>query len=630
MFKKIVSSFLTVVMLFTFCFSVVPINAVYAAGNIKLEVIKDNAPIREKKSKDGKVVRKVKKGTILTAEKKELNLKLNYWYKLKKGEYIYIDNVKEAHDHKIVVLRYEDAHPHYAVHGCKGCDNGGYCGPETTKVKGCEQCYPSSTASKKENTNKVPNTNVTTKSDILTPTRPSLQEEAEKKLTTPVHSHNYTFSSYSAKHPHVAIYTCSCGDQYNDSSKTTKQKNCTECYPPHTHSYQLIKYGNAHPHYAEYECSCGEGYCSNETSKVKDCAECYPYGYGNDHACDYAVSDGFLNEHPHYSIKKCSVCGKQKIDRTKTNYSSKCESCTSVFKDKSENIPDLQGRVLDLSTGKIIYTSKDLPLDALYDFSKELHTTLDVLGLIPVGGNAFDGINTVYYIIEGNYVDAALSGAAMLPIIGEVSASGKVAKTIGTITIDTATGTVEKASKELTKEIVKKEISNNLTKVGEAIVDNADNYADDVVKGAVKAARSSSITLSEAIYNGEVIVKESYRGSVTSPAGLIYGWAKKDKKHRFYHIIDRHAYSKIGSSKAGNFFKDMSDGEIFDIIDDVYSYSHQIGTTIHQQARSKYFYQAPYVIGSQGEDILCIILEDKNVISAYPVTSEAVKEAFKK
>lgn len=47
------------------------------------------------------------------------------------------------------------------------------------------------------------------------------------------------------------------------------------------------------------------------------------------------------------------------------------------------------------------------------------HITLDVLGMVPVVGNAADGINATWYAAEGKYLDAALSSMALIPIIGQ-------------------------------------------------------------------------------------------------------------------------------------------------------------------------------------------------------------------
>ncbi|SDM08848.1 intein N-terminal splicing region [Lentzea albidocapillata subsp. violacea] len=46
------------------------------------------------------------------------------------------------------------------------------------------------------------------------------------------------------------------------------------------------------------------------------------------------------------------------------------------------------------------------------------HTVLDVAGLVPGLGEIADGINAVWYLAEGNYTDAALSAAGMIPFGG--------------------------------------------------------------------------------------------------------------------------------------------------------------------------------------------------------------------
>lgn len=54
-----------------------------------------------------------------------------------------------------------------------------------------------------------------------------------------------------------------------------------------------------------------------------------------------------------------------------------------------------------------------------------LHTALDVLGMVPVIGEVFDLINGVYYLAEGNSVDAALSFAAVVPVVGSMAVGGR-------------------------------------------------------------------------------------------------------------------------------------------------------------------------------------------------------------
>ena len=57
--------------------------------------------------------------------------------------------------------------------------------------------------------------------------------------------------------------------------------------------------------------------------------------------------------------------------------------------------------------------------------SDALHTTLDVVGMIPGVGEVADGANALVYLAEGDKVSAALSAAAMLPVGGQAATAGK-------------------------------------------------------------------------------------------------------------------------------------------------------------------------------------------------------------
>ena len=47
-----------------------------------------------------------------------------------------------------------------------------------------------------------------------------------------------------------------------------------------------------------------------------------------------------------------------------------------------------------------------------------VHTTLDIAGLVPVIGEAFDLINAGLYAAQGDYLNAGLSAASAIPIAG--------------------------------------------------------------------------------------------------------------------------------------------------------------------------------------------------------------------
>lgn len=54
------------------------------------------------------------------------------------------------------------------------------------------------------------------------------------------------------------------------------------------------------------------------------------------------------------------------------------------------------------------------------------HTVLDLLGMIPGAGMAFDVINGLWYLAEDDYVNALMSGMAFLPVVGEFAGGGKL------------------------------------------------------------------------------------------------------------------------------------------------------------------------------------------------------------
>lgn len=65
-------------------------------------------------------------------------------------------------------------------------------------------------------------------------------------------------------------------------------------------------------------------------------------------------------------------------------------------------------------------------------FSSIGHTTLDILGLVPVFGEAADVANAAWYAGEGNYLDAGLSLISVVPVFGDlIGKGGKLANRFG-------------------------------------------------------------------------------------------------------------------------------------------------------------------------------------------------------
>ena len=80
--------------------------------------------------------------------------------------------------------------------------------------------------------------------------------------------------------------------------------------------------------------------------------------------------------------------------------------------------------------------------------SEIVHTALDVLGLIPVVGEFADGANVCIYALEGDWLNAGISAAAMIPVLG---AGAILAK--GVVKIETAT--VKRVGKKGIKAAIK-------------------------------------------------------------------------------------------------------------------------------------------------------------------------------
>ncbi|WP_316785430.1 hypothetical protein [Pedobacter frigiditerrae] len=58
-----------------------------------------------------------------------------------------------------------------------------------------------------------------------------------------------------------------------------------------------------------------------------------------------------------------------------------------------------------------------------------LHFALDVIGMAPVGGEAADILNGAIYYLEGDYINAALSGGSAIPVYGWFATGGKWVRT---------------------------------------------------------------------------------------------------------------------------------------------------------------------------------------------------------
>jgi RHS repeat-associated protein len=62
--------------------------------------------------------------------------------------------------------------------------------------------------------------------------------------------------------------------------------------------------------------------------------------------------------------------------------------------------------------------------------SDAVHLGLDLIGMIPMFGEVADGANALIYLAEGNYKEAAISAAAMVPLAGSVVGAAKLIRRV--------------------------------------------------------------------------------------------------------------------------------------------------------------------------------------------------------
>lgn len=157
--------------------------------------------------------------------------------------------------------------------------------------------------------------------------------------------------------------------------------------------------------------------------------------------------------------------------------------------------------------------------------SDALHTTLDVVGMIPAVGEVADGANALVYLAEGDKVSAALSAAAMLPVGGQAATAAKWGKKgVQAVEKQVAKEAAERAAKEAAEKAAKEKLEREAAerakggRINEAIRkpsggawDSAPNprkWADD--GGKVEKHADGSITFTRKDGVGVTYSKDGY------------------------------------------------------------------------------------------------------------------------
>jgi len=529
------------------------------------------------------------------------------------------------HEHNYVLKGYETAHPHYANYECS-CGSG-YCGTETTKVDGCEECYPKVHKHDYqligyEKTHPHLSNYECSCGSAYCGTETIKWQECE--ICYP-HEHEYLIVGYEEIHPHYANYQCACGSGYC-GTKTIKHKDCETCYPKteeHKHNYVLVGYEDEHPHYANYECSCGSGKCGFEENRLKDCDICYPK---EDHRY---ILVNYEEEHPHYGIMKCVDCDDIIIDDSVTGTNELyCYECATTTFTPLDKFPGKALPIYSVNNGKVTYASFQ-EKEEVYSYSDELHMGLDLCGLAPGYGAVCDGANVLYYLIEGDLSGMLLSGIAFVPFIGFVTSGHRVIKKSGALLIEGS----GKLFSESTQKTIKYTVYNTelLKRANRIIIRNSTKYADETVEAVAKIANNLDVELKH-IYNGsELLLESSYRGIVTSDAGLKY-MSGGNEGHRIFHILERHSsdnqaeyLAKLArgeTNEIGRTFFSIKDNEIFDLIDNTYTNYKPYHIGNPKNGSIAYDYNLGYVIGKGGETKLRIVYDVNDltkVITSYPI-----------
>ena len=208
----------------------------------------------------------------------------------------------------------------------------------------------------------------------------------------------------------------------------------------------------------------------------------------------------------------------------------------------------------------------------------DMHLILDLAGMMPAVGAVFDGINATWYLAEGDYTNAALSGMALIPVVGEFAGAGKA----GLKGLKCADDIVDAV----------KALDN--TKVVDDMADTA-KCLDNVIENGINSIDDIFIVGKNAFDNFDInnaYVKPKHL-STTGGNGQKFIGASK--------------------SEAESILKDvLSNGNIISITDN--------GLTKAGHASFEIIIDAGKTVGTKGENLVKIVISsDGGMLSAYPI-----------
>jgi hypothetical protein len=143
------------------------------------------------------------------------------------------------------------------------------------------------------------------------------------------------------------------------------------------------------------------------------------------------------------------------------------------------------------------------------EYGEWVHNGLDAVGFIPGLGDIMDGVNGLIYLAEGRYLEASISAAAMIPVLGDLAKAGKLGLKVATEVVEEAAEKVVKEAAEEIAEQTSREIVENVAQ--KAAIETAEELSE---KAATEALENTAAkTVNEA---AEALTAKTFAESVTN------------------------------------------------------------------------------------------------------------------
>ncbi len=182
------------------------------------------------------------------------------------------------------------------------------------------------------------------------------------------------------------------------------------------------------------------------------------------------------------------------------------------FVDKTFYQPFIQPIVADIN--QYIYQPYFKPLQdkasAWWDetwekYGEWVHGALDTVGFVPGLGEIADGINGLIYLGEGRYLEAAVSAAAMIPLVGDLGKGGKWGVKLSKEVVETALeGTAEKLVIEVGQEVLENASEKTVRELGYEVIEKATK--ETVEEAAEVAMRTTGVPTTTTLTSEQVVL----------------------------------------------------------------------------------------------------------------------------